>query len=699
MAERRRLGRVARRRRRCRRDGCARGSPSAAADPSPPRGSRAPSATPADDRESGDRRECSRGRRRRRETPPPADRRPASAAAAAAPCARRASRGTASEIVAFHRQRVWKTGASRNAWTSTSRTVRRVQVAEDVGERERVLRAERQQQALFGGGRLQLEVELPAEALAQRQRPGAVHAAAERRVQHQLHAARLVEEPLEDERLLRRQRAEHAPRVGQVRRRPAPPRPRRRPRRDQPRRRRPPAAPRVGSEIAARSRAADSLTAARQLRAARRRLAEPERQRRRRPVRVGDADDAASRPAGCATSCCPAGRRRRRLLSMAKSSLSVPIEQIVGLEQHAIVGVVGDGAARGERGQPGGRGAPSSAAAAPRRGGRARRAGPRRVVNPLASMPTTASKSRARQVAIRPGAAHQRERDRPRATRRRRSRRRSAAPARRAARRRRSDRSSSPSRTARSSATHSTRSSRDIGNRRPLGVPAIVWPARPTRCRNVAMRCGEPIWHTRSTWPMSMPSSSDAVATSAFSSPRFSRCFGVEAALLRQAAVMRGDGVLAEPLGQVPRHALGHLARVDEHQRRPMLARSARPGDRSTPPTPRATSPPRAAMPAARSRDRVARRWPSSTIAQSARPSASTLGVPTRKRATSSIGRCVADRPIRCTGCSRSRARAARATAPGARRAACRSPRGSRRRSPSARAAAARGCAPAVSSR
>ena len=38
------------------------------------------------------------------------------------------------------------------------------------------------------------------------------------------------------------------------------------------------------------------------------------------------------------------------------------------------------------------------------------------------------------------------------------------------------------------------------------------------------MRCGEPIWHTRSTWPMSMPSSSDAVATSAFSSPRFSRC-------------------------------------------------------------------------------------------------------------------------------------------------------------------------------
>ena len=37
------------------------------------------------------------------------------------------------------------------------------------------------------------------------------------------------------------------------------------------------------------------------------------------------------------------------------------------------------------------------------------------------------------------------------------------------------------------------------------------------------MRCGEPIWQTRSTWPMSMPSSSEAVATSAFSWPFFSR--------------------------------------------------------------------------------------------------------------------------------------------------------------------------------
>ena len=83
---------------------------------------------------------------------------------------------------------------------------RRMQIAEDVGERERVLRPERQQQRVFGRRGLQLEVELAAEALAQRQAPRLVDAAAERRVQHELHAARLVEEALEDERVLRRQR-------------------------------------------------------------------------------------------------------------------------------------------------------------------------------------------------------------------------------------------------------------------------------------------------------------------------------------------------------------------------------------------------------------------------------------------------------------------------------------------------------------
>ena len=84
----------------------------------------------------------------------------------------------------------------------------RVEVPEDVRERERVLRTERQHQRVFGRRGLELEVELPAEALAQREAPRLVDAAAERRVQDQLHAAGLVEEALEDERLLRRHRAE-----------------------------------------------------------------------------------------------------------------------------------------------------------------------------------------------------------------------------------------------------------------------------------------------------------------------------------------------------------------------------------------------------------------------------------------------------------------------------------------------------------
>src|SRR6476661_9283071 len=64
-----------------------------------------------------------------------------------------------------------------------------MQILEDIGERERVLLAKRQQKRVFGRGRLQFEVELPAETLAQRQRPRLVDPAAERGMQYELHAA------------------------------------------------------------------------------------------------------------------------------------------------------------------------------------------------------------------------------------------------------------------------------------------------------------------------------------------------------------------------------------------------------------------------------------------------------------------------------------------------------------------------------
>ena len=97
-----------------------------------------------------------------------------------------------------------------------SRTLAGMQIAEHVGEREGMLRAERQQQRVLGGRRLQLEIELAAESLAQRQRPRAIDAAAERRMQHELHPAGLVEEAFEDQRLLRGHDAQRAPAVREV---------------------------------------------------------------------------------------------------------------------------------------------------------------------------------------------------------------------------------------------------------------------------------------------------------------------------------------------------------------------------------------------------------------------------------------------------------------------------------------------------
>ena len=110
---------------------------------------------------------------------------------------------------------------------------------------------------------------------------------------------------------------------------------------------------------------------------------------------------------------------------------------------------------------------------------------------------------------------------------------------------------------ARTSAAHSISSSRVVAKRRPLGSAPTQWPERPMRCSATAMERGEPIWQTRSTVPISMPSSSDAVATTARSSPLFSRRLGFQAQRAREAAVVRQHGVFAQPLGQMVRHAFG----------------------------------------------------------------------------------------------------------------------------------------------
>ena len=79
--------------------------------------------------------------------------------------------------------------------------------------------------------------------------------------------------------------------------------------------------------------------------------------------------------------------------------------------------------------------------------------------------------------------------------------------------------SMAPSRIRPATTAAEIRSPRNFGNITPwLGAP--TWcPARPIRCRPLATEGGASTWITRSTAPMSMPSSSDDVATTAGSRP------------------------------------------------------------------------------------------------------------------------------------------------------------------------------------
>src|SRR5215813_12698208 len=70
----------------------------------------------------------------------------------------------------------------------------RVHHTEDALEGEAVLRPQREEDAVVGGGGLELEVEALADALAQGHAPCTIDAPAERGVNDELLAARLVEE-------------------------------------------------------------------------------------------------------------------------------------------------------------------------------------------------------------------------------------------------------------------------------------------------------------------------------------------------------------------------------------------------------------------------------------------------------------------------------------------------------------------------
>ena len=229
----------------------------------------------------------------------------------------------------------------------------------------------------------------------------------------------------------------------------------------------------------------------------------------------------------------------------------------------------------------------------------------------------------------------------------------------------------------------------DVGNRRALGVAPTAWPERPARCSSVEIERGEPIWHTRSISPMSRPSSSDAVATSSFSSPRFRRCSAASRVSRARLPWCAATASPAEPLAEVARGALGHAARIDEDERGAVLRGEL---DHALPDlVPLVVRHHRRSgvggSSSARSRGLA---WPMSTIAQSAvrhraarrrRPGSAP---PRRAASASPTGRCAAAAARPATAAARARARG------GCR--ACSAPaRGSRRRSRCAPSRASRG--------
>ena len=172
---------------------------------------------------------------------------------------------------------------------------------------------------------------------------------------------------------------------------------------------------------------------------------------------------------------------------------------------------------------------------------------------------------------------------------------------------------------------------------------------RPVRraAEDVAMDRVVPSWQTRSTEPMSMPSSSEAVATSAFEFAALQSVFRIEAQLRRKTSVMRRHRVRAEQFAQMMRHAFGHSARVDEDQSGPVRLNQLREAVINFLPD---FVRHHGFQRRLRKFDRQVQFAAMTDVDDCAiriAGLASTARVPTRNRATSSIGFCVADKPIR----------------------------------------------------
>ncbi len=143
----------------------------------------------------------------------------------------------------------------------------------------------------------------------------------------------------------------------------------------------------------------------------------------------------------------------------------------------------------------------------------------------------------------------------------------------------------SPWSIARHRAADSSRSAGVLAISRPLLTPCTTCPARPTRWSPRATFPGDSTWQTRSTAPMSIPSSSEAVATTADELAVLEGLLGGPPLVQAQAAVMGperrgpprrsivGHGRLVEPAGQL----LDHPPVIREDDRRAVLRGPAPP--------------------------------------------------------------------------------------------------------------------------
>ena len=184
-------------------------------------------------------------------------------------------------------------------------------------------------------------------------------------------------------------------------------------------------------------------------------------------------------------------------------------------------------------------------------------------------------------------------------------------------------------------------------------MPSSWWLARPTRWRNVPIERGDPIWQTSSTGPTSIPSSSDAVATSARREPARSRASTIRrrsadrlpwwAATTKESVTGLLDSVV-EALGELVGDPLGELPGVHENERGAVLANQL--GD---------TVEDLAELPARGDRlelrvGQLDRDVEARVDGRSRRSRAAVRSGPTPQssRATTSSGFWVAERPIRC---------------------------------------------------